>query len=69
MLEWCQKNGQTVNYKLLARYKFEKRDRFKVAVMINGKKMATAAVEFMKAPTPPAASMSMTIRRASLPRP
>jgi ribonuclease-3 len=42
LLEWCQKNGQTVNYKLLARYKFEKRDRFKVAVMINGKKMATA---------------------------
>jgi len=42
LLEWCQKNGQTVSYKLLARYKFEKRDRFKVAVMINGKKMAAA---------------------------
>lgn len=42
LLEWCQKNGQTVSYKLLARYKFEKRDRFKVAVMVNGKKLATA---------------------------
>lgn len=42
LLEWCQKNGQTVSYKLLARYKFEKRDRFKVAVMVNGKKIATA---------------------------
>lgn len=42
LLEWCQKNGQTVAYKLLARYKFEKRDRFKVAVMINGKRVATA---------------------------
>lgn len=42
LLEWCQKNGQTVSYKLLARYKFEKRDRFKVAVMVNGKRMATA---------------------------
>ena len=42
LLEWCQKNGQAVSYKLLARYKFEKRDRFKVAVMVNGKKMATA---------------------------
>lgn len=42
LLEWCQKNGRTVSYKLLARYKFEKRDRFKVAVVINGKKMATA---------------------------
>jgi ribonuclease-3 len=42
LLEWCQKNGQSVNYKLLARYKFEKRDRFKVAVMVNGQRMATA---------------------------
>lgn len=42
LLEWCQKNGQTVSYKLVARYKFEKRDRFKVAVMIDGQKVATA---------------------------
>lgn len=42
LLEWCQKNGHTVSYKLLARYKFEKRDRFKVAVMVNGNKVATA---------------------------
>ncbi len=42
LLEWCQKNGQTVSYKLLARYKYEKRDRFKVAVMINGNRLATA---------------------------
>jgi ribonuclease-3 len=42
LLEWCQKNGQTVSYKLVARYKFEKRDRFKVAVMVDGKKVATA---------------------------
>ncbi len=42
LLEWCQKNGQTVSYKVLARYKFEKRDRFKVAVLVDGKKLATA---------------------------
>ncbi|MCB9081280.1 MAG: ribonuclease III [Lewinellaceae bacterium] len=42
LLEWCQKNGRSVAYKLLARYKFEKRDRFKVAVMINGERVATA---------------------------
>ena len=42
LLEWCQKNGQTVSYKLMARYKFEKRDRFKVAVMVNGQKLAVA---------------------------
>jgi len=42
LLEYCQKNGQTVSYKVLARYKFEKRDRFKVAVLVDGKKLATA---------------------------
>ena len=42
LLEWCQKNGRTVHYKLLARYKYDKRDKFKVAVVIDGEKMATA---------------------------
>jgi len=42
LLEWCQKNGQNVSYKLIARYKYEKRDRFKVAVMVNGQKLAVA---------------------------
>ena len=42
LLEYCQKNGQTVAYKMLAKYKYEKRDRFKVAVMVDGKKLATA---------------------------
>ena len=42
LLEYCQKNGQVVTYKMLAKYKFDKRDRFKVAVMVDGKKLATA---------------------------
>jgi len=42
LLEYCQKHGQTVSYKLVARYKFEKRDRFKVAVLVDGKKLAVA---------------------------
>jgi len=42
LLEWCQKNGSIVSYKMIAKYKFEKRDRFKVAVLIDGKKLATA---------------------------
>ena len=42
LLEWCQKNGQNVSYKLIARYKYEKRDRFKVAVMVNGEKISVA---------------------------
>lgn len=42
LLEWCQKSGKTISYKLLKRYKFEKRDRFKVGVLVNGKQVATA---------------------------
>ena len=42
LLEWSQKNGKTVSYKVIAKYKFEKRDRFKVAVLLDGNKIATA---------------------------
>ena len=42
LLEYCQKKGQSVSYRLLTRYKMDKRDRFKVAVVIDGKKVAVA---------------------------
>lgn len=42
LLEWGQKNGKLISYKVLAKYKFEKRDRFKVAVLVDGEKLATA---------------------------
>ena len=42
LLEWCQKHGKTISYKLISRYKFEKRDRFKVGVFINNQRVATA---------------------------
>lgn len=42
LLEWSQKNGKVVSYKVIAKYKFEKRDRFKVAVLLDGNKIATA---------------------------
>jgi len=42
LLEWCQKNGQTISYQMLAKYKMDKRDRFKVAVLVNGQRVATA---------------------------
>lgn len=42
LLEWCQKNGQSIAYQMLAKYKMDKRDRFKVAVLVNGKRVATA---------------------------
>lgn len=42
LLEWCQKNGRQIDYKVLAKYKSEKRDKFKVAVYVDGRKMGTA---------------------------
>lgn len=42
LLEWCQKNGKTVSYKVIAKYKFDKRDRFKVAVLIDGQKLSVS---------------------------
>ncbi len=42
LLEHCQKNGKTVAYKLLNKYKMDKRDRFKVAVLVEGDVVATA---------------------------
>lgn len=40
LLEHCQKLGSQVNYKTLKRFKQDKRDRFKVAVLIDGEKIA-----------------------------
>lgn len=42
LLEWSQKNGKFVTYKVIAKYKLDKRDRFKVAVLIDGEKIAIA---------------------------
>lgn len=41
LLEHCQKNGQKVDYEIVKRFKQDKRDRFKVAVVINGRRIAT----------------------------
>lgn len=42
LLEWCQKNGKEVSYKVLSKYKHEKRDRFKIGVFIDGEKVSSA---------------------------
>lgn len=47
LLEYCQKSGQDVDYKLKQKFKFDNRDRFKIAVMIDGKEVA-AAEDFNK---------------------
>ena len=36
LLEWCQKNNKTIKYKLISKYKQDKRDRFSVGVIIDG---------------------------------
>lgn len=42
LLEWGQKNNISIDYRLLSKYKQDKRDRFKVAVVINGDEVASA---------------------------
>lgn len=42
LLEFCQKNSKSIEYKLVKRYKHEKRDRFHVAVHVDGKELASA---------------------------
>ncbi len=42
LLEWCQKNGKDVSYKVLSKYKHEKRDRFKIGVFVDGEKVSSA---------------------------
>ncbi len=42
LLEWCQKNGKEINFTTLAKFKLDKRDCFKVAVVIDGIEVSTA---------------------------
>lgn len=42
LLEWCQKHDKNIDFKLLKKYKFDKRDRYHVAVMVEGKEISTA---------------------------
>ncbi len=42
LLEWCQKKGHEVDYKVLSKFKHDKRDRFRIAVLIDGEEKAEA---------------------------
>ena len=42
LLEWCQKESKGISYKTISKFKMDKRDRFKVAVLVDGEEMATA---------------------------
>ncbi len=40
LLEYCQKHGHNVDFRLINKYKHDKRDRFKVAIVLNGNEVA-----------------------------
>ena len=42
LLEHCQKIGSTVEFRLLQRYKVDKRDKFKIAICVDGDQQAVA---------------------------
>jgi len=42
LLEWCQKNTKEIDFRVIAKFKTDKRDRFKIGVFINGIDIATA---------------------------
>lgn len=42
LLEWGQKEGRHISYKLLSKFKHDKRDRFRVAVFLDGREVSVA---------------------------
>ena len=42
LLEWCQKQNKPIAYKVLSKFKFDNRDRFRICVMVDEEVIATA---------------------------
>lgn len=59
LLEWGQKMNIAVDYRLISKYKLDKRDRFKVAVLVDGKELATADDYNKKAAEQAASEMAL----------
>lgn len=60
LLEWGQKNNILVDFKLVSKYKYEKRYRFKVGVVIDGEEISVADDFNKKAAEQSAAQRAMT---------
>lgn len=60
LLEWCQKNGKDINFVTLTKFKVDKRDCFKVAVIIDGLEISTAEDFNKKSAEQTAASKAIT---------
>ncbi|MBC7884855.1 MAG: ribonuclease III [Saprospiraceae bacterium] len=61
LLEWCQKNGKEINFTTLAKFKLDKRDCFKVAVVIDGVELATSEDFNKKSAEQAAASKALEV--------
>ncbi|HRI00138.1 MAG TPA: ribonuclease III [Saprospiraceae bacterium] len=42
LLEWCQKHTKEIDFRVIEKYKTDKRDRFKIGVFMDGKELACA---------------------------
>ncbi|MBT8189977.1 MAG: ribonuclease III [Saprospiraceae bacterium] len=42
LLEWGQKEGRLISYKLVSKFKLDKRDRFRISVYLDGEEISTA---------------------------
>lgn len=42
LLEWGQKEGRAIAYKLVSKFKMDKRDRFRIAVFLDGEEISVA---------------------------
>ena len=61
LLEYCQKAGKEIDYLLKQKYKFDKRDRFKIAVVIDNQEVAFAEAFSKKSAEQLASQKAMTI--------
>ncbi len=59
LLEWGQKEGHNISYKLLSKYKIDKRDRFKIGVYLDGKELSNAEDFNKKAAEQTASSIAL----------
>ena len=61
LLEWCQKSGKEISFTTLSKFKLDKRDCFKVAVVIDGKEIATSEDFNKKSAEQAAASIALSM--------
>lgn len=59
LLEWGQKEGHVISYKLLSKHKIDKRDRFRIGVYLDGKELSHAEDFNKKAAEQTASSIAL----------